>query len=97
MMVFLPPAMIRERDNIVPIWLKAILEEAEDDEAAAETMAHDPDAGDEYEALEPAVLDLIRLDRCEHRAWSRQKRAIRELTTIKLGLRFAPIGAGSRA
>jgi hypothetical protein len=33
---------------------------------------------DEYEALRAAIRDLVRLDRYENRAWSRQKRAIRE-------------------
>jgi hypothetical protein len=32
----------------------------------------------EYEALEEAIPDLIRLERYERRAWSRQKRAIQE-------------------
>jgi hypothetical protein len=38
---------------------------------------------DEYEALQAATPDLIRLDRYESRAWSRQKRAIREFIRIK--------------
>jgi hypothetical protein len=39
---------------------------------------------DDYEALEAAILDLIRLDRYERRAWSRQKRALREFMRIKV-------------
>jgi hypothetical protein len=37
---------------------------------------------DDYEALEAAVPDLIRLERYERRAWSRQKRAIREFVAL---------------
>ena len=37
----------------------------------------------EYEALRAAIDDLIRLDRYERRAWSRQKRAIREFITLR--------------
>jgi hypothetical protein len=42
------------------------------------------DEHDEFATLEEAALDLIRLDRYERRAWSRQKRAIRDLTNMKL-------------
>ena len=38
---------------------------------------------DEFEALQAAIRDLVRLDRYESRAWSRQKRAIREFIRIK--------------
>jgi hypothetical protein len=39
---------------------------------------------DEYAALEAAIVDLIRLDRYQRRAWSRQKKAIRELLRTTL-------------
>ena len=39
---------------------------------------------DEFAALEEAAPDLIRLDRYERRAWSRQKRAIRDFMNMKL-------------
>ena len=39
---------------------------------------------DEFEAFEQAAIDLIRLDRYERRAWSRQKRAIRAFMNLKL-------------
>jgi hypothetical protein len=42
------------------------------------------DERDEVEAVQEAVRDLIRLDRYERRTWSRQKRAIREFTNLKL-------------
>ena len=38
---------------------------------------------DEHEALKAAAPDLVRLDRYECRAWSRQKRAIREFMKVK--------------
>jgi hypothetical protein len=38
---------------------------------------------DEHEALKAAAPDLVRLDRYECRAWSRQKRAIEEFMMIK--------------
>jgi hypothetical protein len=39
---------------------------------------------DEFAALGEAVPDLIRLDRYERRAYSRQKRAIRNFMNMKL-------------
>ena len=39
---------------------------------------------DEFEALEQAAVDLVRLDRYERRAWSRQKCAIRTFMNLKL-------------
>jgi hypothetical protein len=38
----------------------------------------------EYEALEEAIPDLIRLERYERRAWSLHKRAIHEFMNIEL-------------
>ena len=82
-------------DDVVPIRLKALLEEPEDEPE----MSTRTDRGqqivvgrckerEEYEALEAAALDLIRLERYQQRAWSRQKRAILELTKIRLERRF---------
>jgi hypothetical protein len=72
-------------DDIVPIRLKALLEKPED-ESAKNGAVNDPgdEDRDEYEALEAALRDLVRLDRYERRAWSRQKRAIWDLAKIKL-------------
>ena len=42
----------------------------------------------EHEALEEGVADLIRLDRYERSAWSRQKRAIRNFMNIRLNARL---------
>jgi hypothetical protein len=38
---------------------------------------------DQYECLEKALADLVRLDRYERRAWSRQKRAIQTFIELK--------------
>lgn len=78
-------------DDIVPIRLKAMLEEPEGDkEAHPATALRETgwDDRDDYEALEAAVRDLVRLDRYERRAWSRQKRAILQLANIKLERRL---------
>ena len=45
---------------------------------------------DEHEALKAAAPDLVRLDRYECRAWSRQKRAIQDFMMIKAKARSAP-------
>ena len=79
------------------IRLKALLEEKEVDDQIlklAEKRVKEQER-DEYEALEAAILDLIRLGRYERRAWSRQKRAIREFMKIKMtgaDIRSAPVG-----
>jgi hypothetical protein len=78
-------------DMIVPIQLKALLQEPDDfDELTIERARkqikerEQIEGRDEHEALEAAIPDLTRLDRYERRAWSRQKRAIREFMRIKL-------------
>ena len=79
-------------DMLVPIRLKAIGEEQEADEQILELARKRVKEleRDEYEALEAAILDLMRLDRYERRAWSRQKRAIREFMKIKAASRIEP-------
>jgi hypothetical protein len=60
-------------DDIVPIRLKALLYEPASPEEEKNPIDIEIKPGDErneYEALEAAVLDLIRLDRYERRAWS---------------------------
>jgi len=44
---------------------------------------------DEHDALKAAAPDLVRLDRYECRAWSRQKRAIQKFMMIKAEVRSA--------
>jgi ABC-type phosphonate transport system ATPase subunit len=68
--------------GIVPIRIKALLEESDsiEQKRRALTVARkliEEQERDDYEAQEEAAADLIRLDRYERRAWSRQKRAIR--------------------
>jgi hypothetical protein len=89
-------ARLGDGDMIVPIRLKALVEEQEVDDQIlqlAERRIKEQER-DEYEALEAAILDLIRLGRYERRAWSRQKRAIRKFMEIKItgvNVRFAPV------
>ena len=83
-----------EYDDIVPVRLKAMLEEREEEGSAearsANALRQDGwNERNDYEALEAAVPDLVRLDRYEQRAWSRQKRAIRQLACMKLERRLA--------
>ncbi len=75
--------------GIVPDRLKALLEETdpmeEDEDALGRAEAWiRQDERDEYQAIEEAISDLIRLVRYERRAWSRQKEAIREFMEVKL-------------
>jgi hypothetical protein len=75
--------------EIVPIELKALLAEQELSEEEEERLLVISrreirrQQRTEYEALEEAVPDLIRLERYERRAWSRHKRAIHEFVLIK--------------
>ena len=76
-----------------------MLEEPEGDkEAHPATALRETgwDDRDDYEALEAAVRDLVRLDRYERRAWSRQKRAILQLANIKLERRLRQDAARHR-
>jgi hypothetical protein len=75
-------------DNIVPIGLKALLKETDPEnlQQRALDLARkyiEELERDEFEAVEEAIPDLKRLDRYERRAWSRQKRAIREFMKLK--------------
>lgn len=73
--------------EIVPLYLKALLRRPESTgqgEGALELPTTQIKERDEFEALEAAAPDLVRLDRYQRRAWSRQKRAIRNFIKIKL-------------
>jgi hypothetical protein len=77
--------------GLVPARLAVFLldkEEASDQmekEAGVRNQANEGiNERDEFAALEEAAPDLIRLDRYERRAWSRQKRAIRGFMNMKL-------------
>jgi hypothetical protein len=71
----------------VPLGLKVLLEEPDpEEEQRALDLAREQieqQQRDEHEALKEAISDLIRLERYERRAWSRQQRAIREFLNIK--------------
>ena len=87
-----PPNELDDKDpDIVPLRLKVLLEESdyideETREGARKQIKEREqiERRDEYEALGAAVDDLIRLDRYERRAWSRQKRAVREFILFRL-------------
>ena len=73
--------------DLVPLGLKVLLEEPDsEEEQRALDLARkqiEQQQRDEHEALQKAIPDLIRLERYERRAWSRQQRAIREFLNIK--------------
>jgi len=76
-------------DDIVPVRLKALLEESDSIEVQQQALdlatTHiEERERNEFEALEEAIPDLIRLERYERRAWSLQQRALREFMNIKL-------------
>jgi hypothetical protein len=73
--------------ELVPLSLKVLLEEPdprEEQHALDLTWKQiEQQQRDEHEAMQEAIPDLIRLERYERRAWSRQQRAIREFLNIK--------------
>jgi hypothetical protein len=85
--------------ELVPLGLKVLLEEPDPrEERHALDLAWkqiEQQQRDEHEAMQEAIPDLIRLERYERRAWSRQQRAIREFLNIKLR-RNVPVMASSR-
>jgi hypothetical protein len=77
----------RETGEIVPLRLKVLLqsfESMEEEERAVDLARKQIKERDEFEAFEKAAIDLIRLNRYERRARSRQKRAIRAFMNVKL-------------
>jgi hypothetical protein len=73
--------------DIVPLDLKVLLqspETIEEEERALDLARQQIKERDEFEAFEQAAIDLLRLDRYELRAWSRQKHAIRAFINLKL-------------
>ena len=96
-----PPQIDQSPDpfGLVPMKLKGLLEEsecAETEHKAFElaTQHFKAQERDECEALEEAIPDLIRLERYDRRAWSQQKRAVREFIAIRvtrdLGVQHQP-------
>ena len=85
----LPMPPMEVAGEIVPIELKALLEEEElsdEEEERLRVISRREirrQQRTEYEALEEAVPDLVRLERYERRAWSRHRRAIREFLNLK--------------
>jgi hypothetical protein len=95
-MDWLTEGIISEAD-IRPCILEELVSETKPvDSQILELARKQIEAGqrDEYEASQAAIRDLVRLDRYERRAWSRQKRAIREFIRIKTaGLDIYPTSA----
>ena len=73
--------------ELVPLSLKVLLEEPDpQEEQRALDLAWkqiEQQQRDEHEAMQEATPDLVRLERYERRAWSRQQCAIREFLNIK--------------
>ena len=89
-------------DDIVPISLKALLEES--DSIAEQQQALDlarkylkEQERDECQALEEAIPDLKRLQRYERRVWSQHKEAIRNFMNIRLMRDLQMRKSGARA
>ena len=87
----LPDSGETQAEQLVPARLAVFLLEKEEAlarmerEAGVSNQANERiDERDEFAALEEAAPDLIRLDRYERRAWSRQKRAIGDFMNMKL-------------
>jgi hypothetical protein len=87
-------------DFDIPNRLMALMEEPDDCArfaarfAANKAAENDATDRDEFEALEAAMRDLVRLDRYEQRAWRRLKKAILELANLKLARRFSEPASG---
>jgi hypothetical protein len=71
-------------DDIVLIRLKAQSFGSMEEEKRRLTLLGSRSRTETFEAFEQAAIDLIRLDRYERRAWSRQKHAIRAFMNLKL-------------
>lgn len=80
-------------DRLIPLHLETFLEESATELAAKPQGGNGSNSDqtrqlvherDETAALEEAAIDLIRLDRYERRAWSRQQRALRVFINLKM-------------
>ena len=91
----LPMPPMEVAGEIVPVELKALLSEedvSEDEQKRLLEIARQEirrRERTEYEALEEAIPDLIRLDRYERQAWSRQRRAVQQLVLIRFSRAMA--------
>ena len=88
--------------DIVPLHVKALLEESSSIEQQQRALAIarkliEEQERDEHEALEEATADLVRLERYERRAWSRQKRAIRSFMNLKMIVDMKPVATSDRS
>jgi hypothetical protein len=84
--------------DIIPLRLKLLLQDPatpEEERKALDLAQEQIEERDEYEALQAAVVDLIRLDRYERRAWSRQKRAINQFMNLKMMRTYGAVSGGA--
>jgi hypothetical protein len=74
------PDWLKDTDDLVPIRLKALLEEtSEEDYAQAKVLAGKiiaEEERDDHQAFMEALPDLVRLERYHRRRWFRYKRAV---------------------
>jgi hypothetical protein len=92
------PDLISEIDEALPPHLEEFLEHKESELSAEEISQQkgrfcDQDCigeRDESAAMEEAVSDLLRLNRYERRAWSRQRRAIFAFMNLKMMKQYKP-------
>lgn len=84
--------------DFIPLKLKLLWKEPETvDERDHDLAQQAIDEPNEYEALEAAILDLVRLDRYERRAWSARKRAVREFVKLLRQQQAASSAAQNKA
>ena len=74
-----------EPGGLVPIGLRLLLQESEAvDQSIIEAAVDDVEEREEWEAMQAALPDLVRLDRYERRVWSRYQRSIKRFVQVKL-------------
>jgi hypothetical protein len=83
-------AMQCDQDSLIPLYLEAFLQgknswlDEEEEETNEKRVRDQTRERDESETLEEAAADLIRLDRYERRASSRQHRALLAFMNVKM-------------
>jgi hypothetical protein len=85
---------LEDLEGWVPYRLKALLnsvDSAEEQKRALDLAEQEMEERDEHEALEEAMLDLLRLTRYERQAWCRLLRAMRKFANAKLMLEYRPL------
>lgn len=74
-----------EPGSLIPIGLRLVLQESKAvDQSIIEAAVDDVEEREEWEAMQAALPDLVRLERYERRAWSRYQRSIKQFVDVKL-------------